>query len=98
MLYINTEDHITVKTNMLRLIPFEAAIAMIVSLDSNLNNAIAMASKSDIEPALAAFHLKTIIPKVKTNIGILAMNISIVVVLEIKLKIPSKGKCIYIND
>ena len=54
--------------------------------------AIDIANNRDIEPALAAFHLKTIIPKINTNIGMLAMSISIVVVLEIKLKTPPRGK------
>ena len=92
MLYINTEDHITVKTKMLRLIPFEAATTIFVSVDPNRNKAIDIANNRDIEPALAAFHLKTIIPKINTNIGMLAMSISIVVVLEIKLKTPPGGK------
>ena len=89
MLYINPEDHITVKTKILRLIPFEAAMTIVGSVDSNRNNAIAIANIKDIDPAFAVFHLRTIIPKVKVRIGILAINTSMFVVLEIKFKTTS---------
>ena len=89
MLYIKTEDQITDKTKILRLIPLEPAMTIPVSLDSNLNMAIIITNKRDIDPALAAFHLRTIIPKVKMIIGILAINTSMLVVLEIKSKATS---------
>ena len=94
MLYINTEDQITDKTKILRLIPLDPAITMLASGDSNLNKAIIITNKRDIDPALAAFHLRTTIPMVNTIIGILAINTSIVVVLEIKSNTTSIKICI----
>ena len=51
-----------------------------------------MTNKRDIAPALAAFHLRTTMPRVNTIIGILAINISMLVVLEIKSNVISKNR------
>ena len=50
MLYINTEDQITDKTKILRLIPLEPAMTIPASVDSNLNKAITITNKNKSRP------------------------------------------------